>query len=945
MTMVFEKNLQALRDRYPALYHYFSHFQPVEAGTLFSTPDGSQSIELTRPGKPPVQAYQSSPWKEASGHLDTVPADSGGLAVVVGMGLGYGALLLMRERPVLEKLVILEPSEDLFYYAMQAVDLTPLFQSEKVVLCIGNIDWEFFKDTVRSLAAHTDTYILRHQPSFAWKNELYKDTDQTAFGILNELNVAGGTATEYGLTFLENRLQNLTLARHSHPLAVLKDAFRGVPAVLVSSGPSLDESLPYLKTVADKCVLIAVDGALAPLLKENIVPDFVTAIDIKESSFEKVTPFLNQDWPWSLVALLKVTPLIPKRLPAKYVFWASEDDVCQKWINEAMGINATIPYVSSVAHLSLALALELGADPIITAGQDLAYKPGASQHAAEVINARPGIPQDAFPVAGINGEQVYTDRALYEIRTRLESIFSEHPGTYINASAYGAAIKGTIAMDFPAVRDRYLNKPVATVNILRKCVPAAGTSAGKILARCQHTLTLIRELEPRLSEAIQKAREISKAIAPCPASPSRSLPEDRKLSVGIRKQIEDLNRLNQRIEKYEDIWEQVTEMTLQAHINNEKMKAANQNRQTENFTRWLEAELARLCFIQETRLKTLGGYGQLLHRLSSHLEEEEKLLGKLARGEDPEVLTLLVAIYLNSKDFVCAKKIHSQLKKVSASAETFFLEGAIEAGLLNFKAAFSCWETCVSVDSRYADKIRGHRLAEARYWVVQIEKFGSGRHKLCRNWVERALVLAGGDREVVAELNNLWEQDLKTIDRFLAARKPALAEPHLLSWEPVGTIFPEWHERQSLMHQLRGHRSGAIESLQAALEINPDNASWQAGAARLLLEDGRFEEAFAHLDQAVRLDPSTALLWEEIGDVLLEAQDFSGAATAYQRCFLALPGHLQVLAKIGNIYLLDQKPEAAIAAYESFLQKEPGNHTVEKHLLAARQMQKLFSGQ
>ena len=52
-----------------------------------------------------------------------------------------------------------------------------------------------------------------------------------------------------------------------------------MPVFIVASGPSLSASIPYIKLMAKKGVIVCVSHSLNILLKNNILPDFVIAID------------------------------------------------------------------------------------------------------------------------------------------------------------------------------------------------------------------------------------------------------------------------------------------------------------------------------------------------------------------------------------------------------------------------------------------------------------------------------------------------------------------------------------------------------------------------------------------------------------------------------------------------------------------------------------------
>ena len=66
---------------------------------------------------------------------------------------------------------------------------------------------------------------------------------------------------------------------HCPGIEDLKDSMKGVPAIVVAAGPSLDYQIENLKKYHQKAIIIAADAAVKPLLKHGIIPDYCTSIE------------------------------------------------------------------------------------------------------------------------------------------------------------------------------------------------------------------------------------------------------------------------------------------------------------------------------------------------------------------------------------------------------------------------------------------------------------------------------------------------------------------------------------------------------------------------------------------------------------------------------------------------------------------------------------------
>lgn len=259
-----------------------------------------------------------NPLGDIAAHLKMVEGDGAGQSCVfIGMGLGYGPLTLLREKSRINQIIICEPCPEIFHTAMIASDLRPLILSEKTFFFIGEPDWDEFRRQM-AVSAGDKIHFMNLAPLFHWKPDRYVPLNQKAYEVANQISVISATAAHNSQRTFDNMMGNLTLSAHAFPAESLRGSFKNKPALLISAGPSLTESIPDIRNAVGKCVIIAVDSALKPLMAEGIFPDFVTTIDFNEINFEKLAPFIDNEHPsYSLVYEISVCPMIPKRsLPA-----------------------------------------------------------------------------------------------------------------------------------------------------------------------------------------------------------------------------------------------------------------------------------------------------------------------------------------------------------------------------------------------------------------------------------------------------------------------------------------------------------------------------------------------------------------------------------------------------------------------------------------------------
>lgn len=155
------------------------------------------------------------------------------------------------------------------------------------------------------------------------------------------------------------------------PLNRLGNIFKGVPGVVVASGPSLDKNIDMLEELEGKAVICALNSSLAALNAAKIKPNLLAAVESQDIvSMVADSPDLPH---------LYFTPGLhsnPKLydLPFKSIMPAvTGNNGIARWLCRASSM-APLPVGGSVACLAFSILETLGCDPIILVGQDCALE-------------------------------------------------------------------------------------------------------------------------------------------------------------------------------------------------------------------------------------------------------------------------------------------------------------------------------------------------------------------------------------------------------------------------------------------------------------------------------------------------------------------------------------------------------------------------------------------
>lgn len=943
----FEANLAVLKQRFPRVYKMVEHYEPVLSGEITMNADGHVNLRYLLENGANFLAYnEENPWLSAAVHLNSVPQHASSVVVFIGMGLGYGPLLLMKERPHLVKLAIVEPSLDMFSLAIRCLDLTELFQHPYLHLYVKDIDTNLMELELSRDVSISDTHILKHSPSFTWNSKLYETTTQQVYLLLNKINAMGGTTKAYGKVFIKNRLQNLTTIRFATNSDVLKGLFKDIPALLVAAGPSLDMSIPDIQKAVGRCVIFAVDSALPTLLKNGIMPDFISALDMEAANFEKFAPFLTEDLNANLAVTIKVSPLIPKRFPAKRIFYAFNPDIPHMWMIKELGIRNLLPPLLSVAHLSVALARLMEASPIVLVGQDLAYtKAVGSDHASGVIFHENGLPKDReiIYVKSITGEDVPTDRGLLSIKQQMEEIVAESEVPIINATAMGVHIEGTEVMPLSEVLNRFMTKEVHVQQTLDKTVSVNKSWQNRMILQYvrrilhigEEVLVKVKRCKKMLENANEQLNTISrkKIIV-------RSLND---LPAKLRDELIEVDRLNNQTDDYDELWNQVLELTYDMLKENDNWRRKNEIVKAEQgYLPWLREELNRLHAVQIKRIDVLSDYFQSLRALLHRLDEEDRLLKLIAKGKADEVSLQhkldLARLYVDFDDLQAALSVLKELvQEQPESAQVQMLMGYVMAGLLSFEEADRHFERAQALSPDLTQEIVKMREKSAALWLQLIRQreyvaqpdgeyllWGEKYPHLLRVWLERIQRL--NVQEAITEIvQDIWPQYARSIERYLQEDSSEKAMALLQAWN-----MPDLFSKNALANHAflsvkafyeQEHWENIEQVLPIALQEAEGDGKKMAFLARVFMETGKLQDGIDLLVRAVALYPEAANLWEELGDALMDSHDYEGAIAAYEQCLLALSHRIELLKKMGDCYLELGQAEAAKVAYEAFKSK------------------------
>jgi hypothetical protein len=428
MTNVAEQNIAMLRQRWPTI---------ANAVLSAETPQDIQWDGFE--DKPTLSVQGLRLWSAYDTHAEArlqasgIP-DHAAEATVYGIG-GGDLLRVLLERPTLRRLNVIPLNQGLFHLLLHILDHRDWLGNAKVQL--GDAAQE---TKVRFPFAVIPPCLSLCDSRYHRLRDRLAQALETPFQ--NEVFDRREPKRRQQVE------QNAELVASDGDVASLFGSAPGSTVFLASAGPTLAQTMSWIQNHRSEGILLAVDGALRPLLDNQLVPEIVVTVD---DNYKTVLPYFETDLSRCAQTPLVYAPVVHhdilRRWPgprlATYTDEAIYDALRQSHPR------ATLFSAGSVTHRAVDLAVKLGAERVIFFGADFGFPKGQ-------IHANDKGPIDYYSNAAKggtttidgHGRTISTMNNFNGYRVRLEEYISQHQKvTFYNSSQEGAMIIGTQYID------------------------------------------------------------------------------------------------------------------------------------------------------------------------------------------------------------------------------------------------------------------------------------------------------------------------------------------------------------------------------------------------------------------------------------------------------------------------------------------------------------------
>ncbi|EAK3672313.1 motility associated factor glycosyltransferase family protein [Campylobacter upsaliensis] len=352
-------------------------------------------------------------------------------------------------------LLVYERNLALLYTLLSSIDLSVALAQKRLLIFNEVSQMEYIFET-QPFLAYSRTYFLELMSDFYAR-------EQKEILALNSFLMEGfkksilkqGNDPKDALQGIRQYVYNLDSMIKNPSLKELlaKRGAKFKSCVIVSTGPSLSKQLPLLKEVQERVVIFAADSAYPILMQNDIVPDYVCMVERTDFTAEFFKhDFGNKDDKTTFLLASLVHPNAIEYLEKRgrnYI-------LIPKHLNFAQYVDlkafALLSSAVSVAHMALALALELEFKELVFIGQDLAYDDVGHSHPKDYQHSA-NFESEAYEkikVVAYGGEDFVESHEIWIFfRQILEDLVKYVVSAKIyNATQGGARIEGMIEKPF-----------------------------------------------------------------------------------------------------------------------------------------------------------------------------------------------------------------------------------------------------------------------------------------------------------------------------------------------------------------------------------------------------------------------------------------------------------------------------------------------------------------
>lgn len=509
--VAYENNIEALK-KHTSLYKYTQDadfaYDNIE---IEAAKNGEPIIVYNVDGKRVYFNSKYSPSNEAEKFLsDVLDMPDESVLVMFGLGSGVWARTFMNKKEHNVHCIVYEPSLEIFNAVIKNIDISDLLLDEGISIIVKDINHTRFQKVFKGLLGNfnrnNNRCIVINRYADYYLKEIY-DIKRIIDEGYDALEIQNTTALRCAERVFDNNIKNIRFIEGMSCGSDFVNYFpEDMPAIVVSSGPSLKKNVSLVKEAKGRALIFSTDSAYDILLEHGVVPDMLATIDLakpgkffKGEGIERVPFVISPDANTEILEFVR----------PKHIVMGSGDSVL--WQRLYRDAGKELPDMStggSVATFAIANLVYWGFKRIILIGQDLAFT-GNKIHARDDDDEKIEIDDRHYTyVEGQDGEQLPVRKDYFQYLRWIEEFAYEHSDVEIIDATEGGSKKAhTTVMTLRDVIDRYCKKEYNVGQMISE-IPRYFTDEDIAIVR-NRLVSMKSELEKlrqRLADSVEYCR-------------------------------------------------------------------------------------------------------------------------------------------------------------------------------------------------------------------------------------------------------------------------------------------------------------------------------------------------------------------------------------------------------------------------------------------------------
>ena len=449
-----ESNARLLAARFPVVLDRILKAGERISDSFFYESDGGKEILSLQRGEHSFPVYGKNRRDQILKRwFSGLKLAKESLYAITGFGDGSHVRYFLNESSSGTNFLVAEKDPVLLRETFARFDCSDLLSDERLMLGTGDLDDDYFKDIQgAALTGLSEVNCIVFSPLHSvdesyydkMRNELVRQ--YLVIRPLMEVNVRTATNIQ------ENTLKNLIHVADAPDIGELGGAYEDVPFVLVGAGPSLDESIDFLKKIKDKAIIVASNSPFRKLINAGIEPHLVVTADPMAptlAGFEN----LNYEHAVPMACPFSAYPEIVSRFSGRILTWSTFNPIVD-YVKDTLGKKegTKILEKGTVSGCVLDISKLLGCKRVYFVGQDMCVRDDGRYYSDDTSYSDSGAhyasSNKGQRLPGNTQEKVLVEGRLFVYLKTFEQFIKESPDVeYINLCRTGVSIEGAPYMD------------------------------------------------------------------------------------------------------------------------------------------------------------------------------------------------------------------------------------------------------------------------------------------------------------------------------------------------------------------------------------------------------------------------------------------------------------------------------------------------------------------